>query len=30
MLVESEIEIKLDNNYMKDQMNQIREMFWVF
>ena len=28
--MESEIEIKIDNNYMKDQMNQIREMFWVF
>lgn len=30
MLVESEIEIKIDNNYMRDQMNQIQGMFCVF
>ena len=28
--MESEIEIKIDNNYIRDQMNQIREMFCVF
>ena len=28
--MESEIEIKINNNYIRDQMNQIREMFSVF
>ena len=36
--MESEIEIKIDNNHIKDQMNQIDfsderalgEMFWIF